>query len=338
MKILTFIVCISCLVEGWSFEPGAAERVGHIRFEGGGETGHIWYPTQSREPTTNQRYTRAPVTKGIEAIDNAPPSPGHHPLIVLSHGILGLSTSYAWLSSLLAQSGAVVLAPDHPKQSRSDWEEPEQYRFYKRPLTLSGATNWILKEKRFASVIDTGRIYLIGHSVGGHSALLLAGARFNLEGMMDGSRKSLVRNKLADRMTQEFVKLKPSLSDIDANARNYRDIRFKKIILLDPTPVYPGFTDQSLGGLILPILYVSCSKSEIFDSDKVKENLLRLIPAMETRETGAGHFIFAGNGTWLGRLVLPSIFKDPPGIDREKVHRDVFTWITGFLDITPLGR
>ena len=88
-----------------------------------------------------------------------------------------------------------------------------------------------------------------------------------------------------------------------------------------------------LKALDIPILYVGCSRSEIFDSDAAKAALAGLIPRFQSQETRAGHFVFAEEGTWLGRLIRPSVFKDPEGIERAVVHDQVYAWITAFLDL-----
>jgi predicted dienelactone hydrolase len=233
----------------------------------------------------------------------------------------------------MAAAGAVVLSPEHKAQSRADLEEAELFRFYRRPTTLSAHLDWILADKRFAGILDTARIFVVGHSVGGHSALLLAGARYDLDVVLERGRSQSQRDRLAARMAKAYAKTPPSAEVRAANGLGYRDLRIRRAVLLDPVPVYPGFTDASLKALDIPILYVGCSRSEIFDSDAVKAALAGLIPLFQSQETRAGHFVFAEEGTWLGRLIRPSVFRDPEGIGRAGAHDKVYEWITDFLDL-----
>lgn len=309
-------------------------RIGHRKYTFGEESGHLWYPTDSDVAPKSQRYHPLPIYASINVVENAQAAPGRRPLILISHGILGESTSYAWLSARLAADGAIVAAPDHHRQSRTDFEEPELFRFYRRAMTLSATLNWVLAEPGLAGAIDSERIYVIGHSVGGHSALTLAGGIFDLEAVMRGSREGVTRSRLAARMVKEHARRPPSPGDIEANGKSYRDTRFKKAVLLDPVPVWPGFREESLGSLAFPVLYVGCSQSEIFDSDAVKAALRNAIPDLRIEETAAGHFVFANRGTWLGRLLRPEFFKDPKGVDRAQVHDRVYRWISAFLGIS----
>ncbi|MBP0573983.1 hypothetical protein J8J27_25120, partial [Mycobacterium tuberculosis] len=45
---------------------------------------------------------------------DAPPAPGRHPVVLLSHGSGGNVAGLAWLSTRLAAAGYVVIGPNHP--------------------------------------------------------------------------------------------------------------------------------------------------------------------------------------------------------------------------------
>ncbi len=183
----------------------------------------------------------------------------------------------------------------------------------------------------FREAIDTGRIFIIGHSVGGHTALSLIGGKFALQSVLQGARDSVIRNRLAGRMLKDYAQIPPSQAEIDSNGGDYRDARIRKAVLLDPVPIWPGFTSVSLQGVTVPVLYIGCKQSEIFDSEAVKSALANIIPNYQSHETGAGHFVFANEGTWLGRLVASRYFKDAPGVNRAQVHENLYRWIVEFL-------
>ena len=313
--------------------PIAAEyRSGHLKIESDGFTGHAWYPTDATEGVSRERYLPLPFTRKVEVIPGAALSAGRaFPVAVISHGILGMETSYSWLATELASKGFIVLAPHHDGQSRTDLKEIELLRFWKRPAAVSQAIDWAFASEAFKAGIAADSVFFIGHSVGGHTGLMLAGLPFDIGRVLETAESSPARNNLAKRMKKAAAAENPAPEDLSANQGDYRDERILRFVLLDPTPILPGFSEAGFAKADRPILYVGSSRSEIFNSDWVKTELARLNPGIDTVETHAGHFIFADEGTWLGRTLMGRIFKDPEGIDRAKVHADLAKRIEDFF-------
>jgi predicted dienelactone hydrolase len=312
---------------------GYGYQAGHVKISTADFKGHAWYPTEETRNIGQARYVPLPFTKKVSVVEDAPlPAGKAFPLVLISHGILGRETSYSWLATGLARQGYIVVSPHHDKQSREDFEEVELYRFWKRPVTVSKAIDWALAAGPFRGKVDTGEIHFIGHSVGGHTGLMLAGLPFDIGKVMDDADTGKAANNLAMRMKDSRARENPSPVDLEANRSSYKDDRIKSFIILDPTPIYPGFSEDGFRNIGKPLLYVGSSKSEIFNSDWVKAEITRLNPAIETEETQAGHFVFADRGTWLGKLMLKRVFRDPEGIDRAKIHGALLRRITGFIE------
>jgi predicted dienelactone hydrolase len=120
------------------------------------------------------------------------------PLILFSHGFAGCSTQTVFLTEALAEAGYFVLAPDHhdaacgpshegrlfEKLSTLRSEEPfhnpdawSEATYRDRRADLEAMLDAILKDKSFQGVpVDSSRIGLAGHSLGGYTVLALAGA------------------------------------------------------------------------------------------------------------------------------------------------------------------
>jgi predicted dienelactone hydrolase len=117
---------------------------------------------------------------------------GGFPVVLFSHGFGGCNMQSIFLMEALAQNGYLVLAPNHKDATcagDSEWVpgRPEQpFRdaalwndatYKDRAADIEALLDTVLKEKTFAGVaVDGARIGIAGHSLGGYTALGLAGA------------------------------------------------------------------------------------------------------------------------------------------------------------------
>ena len=128
-----------------------------------------------------------------------------YPLIVFSHGFGGCNTQSIFLMDALAQAGYLVLAPNHkdarcgsasqgqqgrnpgkllqerkgrrPQQPFGKAEEWSDQTYKDREDDIAAVLNAALRQKSFLDVaIDANRVGIAGHSLGGYTALGVAGA------------------------------------------------------------------------------------------------------------------------------------------------------------------
>jgi predicted dienelactone hydrolase len=134
--------------------------------------GMVWYPTDAQsEP---QRF--GPFN--LKAALGAKPTPGRHPLVLISHGNGGTEIGHAWLAETLATAGYVVVAIRHPGSNYQDMSATGRpVYFTDRPSHLSKVLDQLLASERWAPLIDDKRIAAIGTSAGGHTVLALAGGQ-----------------------------------------------------------------------------------------------------------------------------------------------------------------
>jgi len=129
-------------------------------------------------------------------------SEGPWPLIVFSHGFGGCAKQSKFLTEYLAEHGYIVIAPDHAdadcrrgtsgnlgarlqemRAGRASWPE----RPFRQPETWTDKTeadrrddvlfavSSMFDDRKYASFIDKDKIGIMGHSLGGYTALGLAG-------------------------------------------------------------------------------------------------------------------------------------------------------------------
>lgn len=144
-----------------------------------GLEGLIWYPAKATKPTSLD--FESAVWVGSEVIRDADAAPGAFPLIVLSHGMFGNSRNQAWFAAEMARRGFVVAAVDHP--GTSTWlRDPDQRRaLWERPGDITRVIDFAVSPGALPVQVDPDQIFMAGHSLGGFTALALAGARYDAQ-------------------------------------------------------------------------------------------------------------------------------------------------------------
>jgi len=188
----------------------------------------FWYPASLSQGCQPAEYTSPavwsyfsqlaavpfPEVKTNSCLD-APTTEGSHPVVVFTHGFTGTFTDYTFIFEDLASRGYVVASVDHTYEA-TVVEFPDG-RFVKSVLgshwdntwrtdqqTLSSAVSVRLRDLRFvvdelerlnleadspfAGKLDTGRLAVAGHSLGGMAALpsVLQDTRFRAAVLIDG--------------------------------------------------------------------------------------------------------------------------------------------------------
>ncbi|EQA45147.1 alpha/beta hydrolase family protein [Leptospira broomii serovar Hurstbridge str. 5399] len=255
----------------------------------------IQYPTL--EPSTLTAF--GPYTMDVSP--EASITEGQFPLVIISHGNGGSHLLYRTISTFLAKNGYVVGMLEHYGNNRNNNKlENTTENLVNRPKHVSLTIDAILSDKRFGARILSDRIAVIGHSMGGYTALALAGGV---------------------PWTKEGKKIEvPS------------DSRVKAIVLMAPGA---GWFMNSLGDVTAPILIFMAEHDPITPSWNA-EIVLNSVPdrSQVTLKTikNAGHFSFLSPfpTTMKNPNFPPSI--DPEGFDREQFHMQLPMDILDFLN------
>ena len=139
----------------------------------------FWYPTVDGQAGATR------------AVDNGTPdlSGRPYPLIVYSHGDCSRSTNGQadFLKNAWAAQGFVVVAPDHKGNTSYDCDDAVRASIqFDRPLDVRFVTDQALLLAADASsflsgMVDPSAIGVSGHSFGGHTTVMVAGATPNLD-------------------------------------------------------------------------------------------------------------------------------------------------------------
>jgi predicted dienelactone hydrolase len=296
-----------------AFEAGFVNVTLTDPVEGGPMQAIVVYPTNSAAGTTRL----GPFT--IAASREAAPAPGSYPLIVFSHGSGGTHLGHHDSLTALARAGFVAAAVEHPRDNnRDDSGLATDLQMIGRPHHIVALIDGLLVHPTLGPLIDRSRIGMVGHSAGGYTALLIAGA------VPDFALAKEYRAAIGTNAA-----LQPFLQRADAAGSKRRkpeltyisDPRVRALVLWAPGFGY-AFDQQALSKVRVPILLYRPSNDELVPHPWGAERIARFLPTRPEYHVleGAGHFVFFAPCPWMLSWTARQSCKDAPGIDRAEIH------------------
>lgn len=272
------------------------------------------------------------------------------PVVFVSHGTGGNVFGHADLVAALARAGYVVVILEHPGDNFRDRSLVTDERYFsERPAQLlallrafldrdgpaGAAASGLLGDVR----VDANRVSLIGHSAGGYTAAVVAGATGNVQRVVD----HCAANAGADPMCA-LTDPNWSVSAAQAGPR-YRlapdapmpasaaDPRVRAAVLLAPLTV--PLEPDSLATVRPALMVVTAAGDELLVSRFHGQPWAAMAPRATLEvEPRAGHFSFMTSVPAERRAMLAQAGTDPAGFDREQFQRELAVRIIGFLDRT----
>jgi predicted dienelactone hydrolase len=210
----------------------------------------LWYPAEAG----GERVVlgESLFFKGTPALRDASIVAGKFPLILLSHGagLGGSPEAMSWLAVPLAGRGFVVAAPTHPGNGGKNRSAAETMKLWLRPGDLTETLNALERDPLFAAHFDHDHIGTLGLSMGGSTALALAGALIDPK-LLAGYCDTEARNaSLCDWVRQSGVDL--HAMDLQLAGRDNTDRRIRFAMAIDPAPV-DVFDHTSFSGVSIPV-------------------------------------------------------------------------------------
>jgi predicted dienelactone hydrolase len=290
----------------------------------------LWYPAADGALEAPHDYG---LGRGRVALD-AQPRAGRHPALVLSHDAFGAARNYSWIAEHLARSGYCVVGVSHYGESyvygAETIDQGAAARPWLRAPDCTAALDHVLGESVLARAIDAERIGALGHSSGGHTAIMLAGATFDAAAM---ARYCASDAAAADRGCG-YAHASPAPQAVTADSSyTARDARVRAVVALDPA-LGPGCSEASLAAVRVPVLVIGAVDNDFLPFEHHASRYGRLLGNawLSKLDWGEGHFVFLdecradleANGVLLGR--------DRPGVVRAQVHARLRRVITDFFD------
>lgn len=217
----------------------------------------VWYPAQTGGET--MVLGESAFFVGTPATRDAPMSRGKFPVILLSHGagLAGNAQALSWVATPLAEQGFVVVAPTHPRNTGSNKSAAETMKMWLRPSDLTEALNTIEKDELFQNHLDQDKIGVLGLSMGGNTALAIAGARIDPQLLAGYCDTDLLNPSLCGWIRQSGVDL--HAMNLESANRDNRDERVRFAMAIDPAPS-DIFEFNSFARIKIPVDIINLGK------------------------------------------------------------------------------
>ena len=238
------------------------------------------------------------VTAGL----NAPVAAGQFPVVIISHGSGGNRLGYLTLAEALAEAGYIVLCPEHFGNNYADnFLEGKTRNLQLRPRHISQCLDDIAENEILRGAVLADHAAVIGHSMGGYTALAVAGGK-----VWNAAKRAV---------------------PVQADAR------VRALILLAPATAW--FTpEDALAEVTVPMLIFDAEH----DPFTPPEHVARILD--QVPDTGAithhhienaGHFSFLSPfPAAMSNADFPPS-QDPEGFDRVAFHQRLNSEVIGFL-------
>ena len=292
----------------------------------------IWYPTKD---TTKPNISAAYPFKLPPTSQNADLISGQFPLILLSHGTGGNRISQMWLACELVGHGYMVVSVDHFGNTH-DHKIPENFvRIWDRPLDITFVINHLLSDPKWSEAIDTNKIGMAGFSLGGYTAIALAGGELDYSLLKSFSETEEGKNEFILPELGDVSKLiTPAI--IDAGNQSFRDLKDERInafVAMAPA-IGQGFKHPNqFNEIDKPILIIGANDDTRTPTLTNARHYHHLIPDSKYHELKghAGHYVFMNAARNALKKNAPLIFKDDESVNRQTLHQHVSNIVLHFF-------
>jgi len=236
---------------------GVRQIVAPSEARGGDLDVTVWYPAQAGGVPV--MLGDSVFFQGTPALRDAPIAAGKFPLILLSHGagLAGNPQAVSWIATPLAREGFVVAAPTHPGNSGKNRSAAETMKIWLRPSDLTATLDAMERDSFFKTHLDSDQVGALGLSMGGNTALAIAGARIDPQRLAGYCDTDLRNASLCQWVRQSGVDL--HALDLQSAGRDNQDRRIRFAMAIDPAPI-DIFAFKSFSEIAIPVELVNLGR------------------------------------------------------------------------------
>ncbi len=235
----------------------------------------VWYPINPQVPGEPSKNSWDLFHIAI----NAPPlqTKIKRPLIVISHGYTGTPHQLSWLIRRLVYEGFFVLAIQHLDLIQGKINS----NLWQRPLDIKTLLDQFFASS-LAEAVNKNYIAIAGYSLGGTTAIWLAGGRV-------ADLDAVLSNPDLPPLIQLAL---PTLNK-DMMGKDWRDARIKAAFVMSPAWGWV-FAEESLAKISIPTYVIAGTEDHILGTRNQAAIFARHIPRSiyQMIPGKTGHFIF----------------------------------------------
>ncbi|WP_129142058.1 alpha/beta hydrolase family protein [Modicisalibacter coralii] len=283
----------------------------------------VFYPTSSEPKVVEMGPFKLDIAVGGDVLE------GRHPLAIVSHGSGGSYLSYKDIAISLARSGFIVGMPLHPHDNYLDnTSAGSAANYINRPRQITLAIDKLLGTPGLNTYIDPEKIAVLGHSVGGYSAIAAAGGIGDTRRLIETCNKN-------PWLTDPYCAPARDGSLAKTLINSPRDARIKALVLMAPVGIL--FSAQgALNDVNIPVLLLQAEKddevTEPYNADVIAKGLPDKQKLTRKMIHNAGHYSFLTSFPEFLEPELGPIAEDPQDFNRVEFQQELGEIIVNYLD------
>lgn len=286
----------------------------------------IWYPVEETVSGTPS----GDFWDIFKVAINAPIAPSNslRPIVVISHGYTGTPHQLSWLIRDLVFNGFVVLGIQH----RDLIDGRAHLNHWQRPQDVTEILNQF-SVNAMAKFVDLKKIGIAGYSLGGTTAVWIAGARTTKLTNIIPSKEFAA--------PEDYVRAGEALATLNKEmlAKDWRDSRIKAAFVMAPAWSWL-VEEQSLTKISIPTYFVAAAEDTVLVTKNNAGFFARNIPnaIFQAIPGKADHYIFiTALNDAQKRKVNPSsrlnfLFAEDSSIDRRWIQYEVGSEAVRFFE------